>query len=429
MIADRRHRMAWKRLSLALSILIGIPSFLEFTARQFGWGRPEFRWFSDASILVDRPVFVPFGGMLRTDPLLVRADHFRRIISKEKYPNTVRIFFIGDSTTEGWPYLSGSYPDWTRAILRDVAPASQIEIINAGFHNFDSTRLLSLTREILDYQPDIVVFRGGYDDYMTFRLRHGSRIQQAMRWAHSWLVIHSNMYNLFLSSSTRPTETAASRILAPASPGEIDQLLSEYDSNIETFIFMVQSRGAKPILLGLPFTNRLLGPKHPFTNHILPAMNASLKRIALAKGVPLIELPKMDNADFIDSVHSSLEGNRKIGLTVAKALCEKRLKSNRACDWDRKRPDSHYRRALGLFELAFLSHYHVKMGLYYLQDRDREQALVEFIKAEKLAPNAQFVYEEIARTVMDPEVVRLLVKTDLQLGFNDRAENFQKLLH
>ena len=88
-------------------------------------------------------------------------------VSKEK--ETLRIFALGGSTTQGEPYSTPTaFPAWMGLCL-ELAADSDVEVINCGGLSYASYRVLAILREVLAYNPDLVVIYTGHNEYLERR--------------------------------------------------------------------------------------------------------------------------------------------------------------------------------------------------------------------------------------------------------------------
>jgi len=84
--------------------------------------------------------------------------------------NTIRIAFVGASTTAAPHSFKYSYPDYIRSWLQRWRAASrlpvQFEVINAGREGIDSTSIAAIVRdELAPVDPDIVVYYEGANQF------------------------------------------------------------------------------------------------------------------------------------------------------------------------------------------------------------------------------------------------------------------------
>ena len=106
---------------------------------------------------------------------------FRRSgeVSKTKPADTYRIFLMGGSTAYGtgglWPHLqrdfavlknSETIDAYLERILGEALPGKKIEVINAAITStWTHHHLIYLNQTILGYDPDMVLFLDGYNDF------------------------------------------------------------------------------------------------------------------------------------------------------------------------------------------------------------------------------------------------------------------------
>ena len=91
-----------------------------------------------------------------------RGDVFLR----EKPENAFRIFVLGASTTESFPYgYNGMFSLVIRDMLADVLPDRHIEVVNLGITATNTYTLYDQTREILKAEPDAILIYSGQNEY------------------------------------------------------------------------------------------------------------------------------------------------------------------------------------------------------------------------------------------------------------------------
>jgi lysophospholipase L1-like esterase len=137
--------------------------------------KPKFR-FSYNRIYEHIPGFREGDG--KRDWIVINQQGFRRTeeVSMEKPSNTIRIFLLGGSAAHGIssapPYpVVHIYPDetidaWLEKYLKSKHPDKKIEVINAavtGYMVFQHTGYI--LSELLDYNPDIIIFFDGANDH------------------------------------------------------------------------------------------------------------------------------------------------------------------------------------------------------------------------------------------------------------------------
>ncbi len=77
-----------------------------------------------------------------------------------------RIFCLGESTTSGYPfYFNGAFPAYLQTRLDLLFPHRKIEVINLGMVATNSYTALDITRELARYQPDLIIYYGGHNEF------------------------------------------------------------------------------------------------------------------------------------------------------------------------------------------------------------------------------------------------------------------------
>lgn len=109
------------------------------------------------------------------NPVLVTAENRlamfnRQAFLQDKPPGAYRIFCLGGSTTYGRPYDDKtSFAGFLRALLPEMDPSRQWEVINAGGISYASYRIELLIRELSNYEPDLFVIYTGHNEFLEDR--------------------------------------------------------------------------------------------------------------------------------------------------------------------------------------------------------------------------------------------------------------------
>ena len=84
----------------------------------------------------------------------------------QKKENTYRVFVLGESSAEGFPYgPMGSFSRYIRRRLELVYPNTPIEVINLGMTAINSYTLLDLLPGVLDQKPNLILIYTGHNEY------------------------------------------------------------------------------------------------------------------------------------------------------------------------------------------------------------------------------------------------------------------------
>ncbi|MBW2609802.1 MAG: hypothetical protein JRC68_05615 [Deltaproteobacteria bacterium] len=85
---------------------------------------------------------------------------------KTKTRNTFRIFCIGASTLEGFPFeWNVTFPSQLRYMLSRSFPEYGFEVINTGMAAVNSYTALDLLPEVLEVKPDLILFYMGHNEF------------------------------------------------------------------------------------------------------------------------------------------------------------------------------------------------------------------------------------------------------------------------
>jgi len=87
--------------------------------------------------------------------------------NSEKDSLTYRVFCLGASTTQGFPYPPyAGFPAILENILSTLHPERKVEVVNCGVTAITSHSVLDMGREILrKYQPDLLVVYTGHNEF------------------------------------------------------------------------------------------------------------------------------------------------------------------------------------------------------------------------------------------------------------------------
>lgn len=120
-----------------------------------------------------KPLYSVENGVARTSES--RLEFFNEATFKvEKPAGTTRIFCFGGSTTYGRPFDGRTaFPRWLGELLNASAPDRRFEVINAGGISYASYRIVPLVREVLAFQPDLVIIYTGHNEFLERRTYSG----------------------------------------------------------------------------------------------------------------------------------------------------------------------------------------------------------------------------------------------------------------
>lgn len=84
------------------------------------------------------------------------------VFLREKPEDGFRVFVLGASTTESYPYgYNGAFPLVIQDMLADVLPGRHVEVVNLVITATNTYTFYDQTREILKFEPDAVLSTRG----------------------------------------------------------------------------------------------------------------------------------------------------------------------------------------------------------------------------------------------------------------------------
>ena len=144
-------------------VLLGL---VEIVCWCFGWG--------GSGGYVD-PGFDPASSLFVTnasgDRLVTRETRVKFFVKEsfpvEKEDGVFRVFCLGGSTVQGRPWsIETAFPAWLELSLQAAAPERRWEVVNCGGVSYASYRLTHVLKEVLRYQPDLILLCTGHNEFL-----------------------------------------------------------------------------------------------------------------------------------------------------------------------------------------------------------------------------------------------------------------------
>ncbi len=134
---------------------------------------------------------------------------FKNLFLIQKPTNGLRVFVIGGSTAQGWPFEPNqSFTKMMEVLLQHLLPEKHVEVINLGYSAMSSYYVADVTRKLARYQPDIIVLYTGQNEYYgTLSVTSGGKdtAKQVYLWLREWRIFQT-LFSLF-EKNTKPTGT------------------------------------------------------------------------------------------------------------------------------------------------------------------------------------------------------------------------------
>jgi len=300
-----------------------------------------------------------------------RMNGAQESFPRDKKAGTFRIFCVGGSTTRGWPFNPRlSYPLLLSAYLKDLLPGRKAEVINAGFCCSDSTSDLPLFKELMSYQPDLVLIYEGRNDVgnMVFHAGYKSRLLEA----HVWLLRHVFLYgflkNKLLSERRFQLDHAKTlrRFMGERNGFDDSALRNLLEKNLRRMIHTGEANHCRVVLLTQALSLNEIRNKTVMVN-----VNEWIRRLAADCEVGLVDIDgafrgagtPYDELVIPRPVHPDLAGYFLMAKTVCERLSEENIIApEKEWQWGNLKTDGQYLEELDVKDDFLSSVYTGRLG-------------------------------------------------------------------
>lgn len=154
---------------IALALFFGLLELLLWAAGTdtlLSW-RDPFAGFSEQVRVYEKDAQ---HGVYRTARRATRHSFNPQEFLADKPENGFRIFVLGGSSAYGFPWGAGAaFPRALGDALQASRPERRVEAVNAAAMSYGSHRLRILTRELLEYEPDLLIVYSGHNEFVERR--------------------------------------------------------------------------------------------------------------------------------------------------------------------------------------------------------------------------------------------------------------------
>jgi hypothetical protein len=310
----------------------------------------------------------------RTTPLGLTTNRFGwrgPELALDKPPNTIRLAFVGASTTIGLHAMRVSYPEWAVHWFGRWAAHTGVdvrfEVINAGRGGLRSTAIAAVVKdEVLPLEPDLVVYYEGANQFVfTAPL---TSVGNGRGWARPRPLPHRVLEPLLPYSAlahralrlatwvtTRGGREAAKPTYQLAWPAGVDWETPDVDAKNLPLSLPMILRDLDDMRIATARTRALLVPSSfvwlvsdglllpgrrqqiiyhwlnemtwPYTyadlRRLADFQNVVLRRWAAARGLPFLDVAAeypQDPGLFLDAIHMNVDGTRLHGWLAFQGL-------------------------------------------------------------------------------------------------------------
>lgn len=306
------------RLALAMGSVVFVLAAAELALRAVGF---EYR---PMSINIGRPNDARMVHLFQDehfvfDPELIwRPRHGTEIFNQQGFRGplleegggAVRIFTVGDSNTLGWAGADGA--NWPRLLGEKLRAAGrEVELANAGVWGYSSFQGLARLREVLSYQPDLVLVSFGSNDAHLVSRSDRDFAGRALlaRPGLRWLL---GLRLGQLLAAAVDGGAAAEGEPAPRVP------LDEYRANLREMAALCRAAGARMVLLTRPSIGPVRDPN--WWKAFAPRYNLATVEMAAEEGLPVVDVYsffKEEAEYFNDESHFTPAGHELAADIIA----------------------------------------------------------------------------------------------------------------
>lgn len=118
----------------------------------------------DGGFTANNPIFIKEDGQpefRKTNPQKLAIFQDQVFLAK-KNPNVFRIVFLGESSINNIHHF---LPEFSKQLKSKFPNFNEVEILNLGGKSYGSTRLLLAAKEMIQYQPDLLLVYIGHNEF------------------------------------------------------------------------------------------------------------------------------------------------------------------------------------------------------------------------------------------------------------------------
>ncbi len=186
---------------------------------------------------------------------------------KEKAPGARRIFVLGESSTLGFPFGDqGSYAYFLKLGLNQLDPGRTYQVINLGAFGFASYRILRVFKEVLHYQPDLIIVMTGQNEFLEKREYGASKTALFLQQKFSRFKIYCLLKTIVLKINPVQKRRLLSADVKwekmSADPKTRAQALEHFRYNLEQMVRLASEQKVPLLFLTAPSNLKDFPPYH-----------------------------------------------------------------------------------------------------------------------------------------------------------------------
>jgi tetratricopeptide (TPR) repeat protein len=273
--------------------------------------------------------------------------------------NTKRIFMLGESTMQGFPFDYNATPSrLMQDRLRQLLPGYNIEVVNAGLSAVNSYTILDFAKELLEYSPDAFVVYAGHNEFYGAmgvgsteylgRWRAPIDLYVKLLRSRLFLLIRDGIVaarNLVKHPGARPGSDLMEAMVREQEiryrSDEYERALGNFESNLRSLLSASAARQVPVVLCTLTSNIR---DQRPFVPLFRESLGDSLRKLwdeneargeeAMRRGSPSAALPDLLRAVSIDSTQAMSHYDLGRCLDTLGRFAEAKDEYRKARDYD-----------------------------------------------------------------------------------------------
>ena len=237
-------------------------------------------------------------------------------LSLSKKQGEFRVIAFGDSNTLGWNYEDG--PNWP-LMLGELIESEHTNcvVVNAGVWGYSSYQGLGRFKEMLKFQPDLVLWCFGANDAQRVVTAPDSDFAESdiRQYRLDRLLMQSRIGQLALQTMDRLSAPSSRQPIPRVSP-------EQFAASLRTVSEMARQSGATLVVLTRPFRVRGRPPKDWWIHHA-PEYNRITREFAASNNLVCVDLYKLFGEDpryYSDESHFNEDGHRLAAEYVYEAI-------------------------------------------------------------------------------------------------------------
>ncbi len=181
----RARRSGKRPVFYLVAVLLGLSPFiaLEILLRVFGIGEDAANAELHSGFGNVAPLFELDNAQLAYRTSHVKEQFFvADSFSAKKSANEFRIFCLGGSTVQGRPYRpETSFGQWLELELNATGSNNTFNVVNCGGISYASYRLRPVLKEVLNYEPDLIIVATGHNEFLEDRTYDSVKSRSGIR--------------------------------------------------------------------------------------------------------------------------------------------------------------------------------------------------------------------------------------------------------